>query len=227
MIRVSTPSGGGFADTHYLTGWSNSNFVTAAAGLSNFLTQGNAWSFGFRAVGSVPGDNTSITSFSTDNGAVANSNFSGFIWNSFMYSNTNAGGTDSFQTIPTETAVNYWLYSYDGTTLTIYYNGTSISTSTVDGALPTTTSGNVAFGKAINGGRDPWASAVGVSAMYFSNEALAQSINTTATNNNGDITSDSEYSKVDGFINVGNGTLTDAKSAYSPSVSGTLTYTAK
>ena len=223
LIRVTNP----YVDDYYLTGWSDTNFVTAGAGLDGFLTQGNAWSFGFRLAQPGPTNGNEATLFSTDTGAVALEQDSASTWYSYMYSNTNQGSFSGFTTEPTQTAPSYWLFSYNGTTMTVYYNGTQITTSTTDTALPTTSTGNVAFGKSIIAAREPWQSTVGVSSMYFSNEALAQSINTTAAANNGDIQSDSEYSKVDGFINVLNGSLADLKGNFSPTVSGTLTFTAK
>ena len=223
LIRVTNP----YVDDYYLTGWSDTNFVTAGAGLDGFLTQGNAWSFGFRLAQAGPTNGNEATLFSTDTGAVALEQDSASTWYSYMYSNTNQGSFSGFTTEPTQTAPSYWLFSYNGTTMTVYYNGTQITTSTTDTALPTTSTGNVAFGKSIIAAREPWQSAVGVSSFYFSNEALAQSINITAAANNGDISSDSEFSKVDGFINVRNGSLVDIKGNFSPTVSGTLTYTAK
>ena len=224
LIRVTNP----YVDSHYLTGWSDANFITSGAGLTGFLSQGNPWSFGFRLAGTIPASfGNGITSFSTDTGAVAVRNFGNVQFNSWMHSNVSAGTQDNFTSNPTQTDPSYWLFSYNGTTLTIYYNGTQVDTSTANGDLPTTTSGNVAFGKSIIAGQDPWSSTVGVSALYFSDQALAQSINTTAAANNGDIASDSEFSKVNSFINVDNGSLVDVKGNYSPTVSGTLTYTAK
>ena len=216
-----------FADTHYLTGWSNTNFTDFGLPLTNFLTEGNPWSFGFRLSAAIVTNGEEFTNFSTDNGAHALELDNASTWYSYLYSDTDDGTFNAITTEPTQTIPSYWLMSYDGTTMTTYYNGTQIDTSTEDTALNATTSGNVAFGKSIEAFREPWNTSAGAGAFYFSDQALASSINTTAFNNNGDITSDAEYSKVNGFINVGNGTLIDLKSTFSPTVQGTLTFTAK
>jgi hypothetical protein len=223
LIRVTTP----YVDDYYLTGFSNTNFVSMGATLNNFLVQNQPWSFGYRLAATIVTNGDEITTFSTDNGAFAIELDSASSWYTYLYSNTNGGSFNSVDSEPTQTNPSYWLHSYNGTTLTTYYNGTQIDTSTADTALPTSTSGNVAFGKSIQATREAWQSAVGVSAMYFANEALASSINSTAAANNGDITSDAEYSKVDGFINVLNGSLVDLKQNFTPTVQGSLTFTAK
>ena len=224
LIRTTTP----YLDDYYLTGWSNTNFLNAGAGLTDFLTQNNPWSFGFQSHTTFPFGGLEETLFSTDTGAVAFERDSAASWYSYMYSNTNGGAFTGYNPEPTQTATAYWLYVYDGTTLRAYYNNTTpILANTTDAALPTTSTGNVAFGKAIQATREALNSTVGISSFYFSNEALGTSIITTAAANNGNITTDAEYSKVDGFINVGNGTLVDLKGNYSPTVSGTLTFTAK
>ena len=223
LIRVTTP----FVDSHYLTGWSDSNYVDFGATLTNFLSQNQNWSFGFRLGGTIPTNGAEITMMSTDNGAVAIELDSASSWYSYMYSSGSQGSLNGVTSEPTQTDPSYWLFTYNGTTMTIYYNGTTIDTSTADTALPLTSVGNLAFGKSIIASREPWNSTVGVSAIYASNEVLASSINSTAQANNGDITSDAEYSKVDAFINVTATGLVDLKQAFSPSVAGSLTFTAK
>ena len=224
LIKVTNPS----VDTYYLSGtFSNSNFIDMGSSLTGFLTEGNAWSFGYVTHGTLPNDGQEVTMFSTDTGAVALEQDSATTWYSYLYSNTSAGSFSGVSSEPTQTTKAYWLWSYNGTTMSIYYNGALIGTNSTDTALPATTSGNVAFGKAIQSSREPFRSTVGVSGLYFSDQALAQSINVTAAANSGDITGDSEYSKVNAFINVADNQLIDLKGNFNASVQGTLTYTAQ
>jgi hypothetical protein len=222
-----------YQDTHYLTGWSNTNYLDMGVILGGFITTGSDWSFGYRTANTLPTNGNELTTFSTDNGAVAIELDSASQWYSYMYSSTNDGDANSFTTEPTQTSPAYWLWRYqqsDGR-LQIYYNGSLIDNGTgADGALPGTTSGNVAFGKAISTSgvaREPFASGTGVSALYFANAYLDSSLNTTAYNNNGDITGDANYGDVDYFINVNATTVVDIKDGTTPSIEGSLTFTAK
>jgi len=225
LIRI----GGTGTDTHYLTGFSNTNFIDLNGALSGFLNSGGPWSFGFRSVG--------LIADSTDNLATMNRTGDGLIFyqrqsatNWSVGSGDAAGSTGStgWGTEPTQTSVAYWLFVSNGSgNVTAYYNSSTNASSALSFSnLPATPTGDITFGNSVNTGVEPWS--VGASAIYLANTQLPATIIDTAAANNGIITTDANYGDVDAFITVGSSTITDQKGLFtSAAINGTLTFTSK
>ena len=225
LIRI----GGTGTDTHYLTGFSNTNFIDLNGALSGFLNSGGPWSFGFRSVG--------LIADSTDNLATMNRTGDGLIFyqrqsatNWSVGSGDAAGSTGStgWGTEPTQTSVAYWLFVSNGSgNVTAYYNSSANASGALSFSnLPATPTGDITFGNSVNTGVEPWS--VGASAIYLANTQLPATIIDTAAANNGIITTDANYGDVDAFITVGSSTITDQKGLFtSAAINGTLTFTSK
>ena len=226
LIRV----GGTGTDTHYLTGWSNSNYIDFGAGLSGLLNSGGPWSFGFRSVGILPDSTDNLAMLARTNGIVFFQHQNASTWNLGTGDQGGSTGSSGWGIPPTETTVAHWLFTSDGSgDIRGYYNASTNVSSTVNfNSLPATPTGNITFGNSLDAGVEPWASSVGVSALYFANTLLPNTIIDTAAANYGIITSDPNYGDVDCFLTVNGSTVTDQKGNFgSAAIQGTLTFTSK
>ena len=226
-----------YSNTHYLTGWSNSNYINYNTSTNGILVSGSdSWSVGYQLNGTLPTNGDEFSTLTNGEGALAIELDSASEWNAYAYTSSEA--TSAFSGIdsePTQTSVSYWLWTYDGNTATLklYYNGTEILSEDVSSNAnfklpPTSYSGTITFGNAIQANVEPMNSSTGVSGIYFSRTALPQSMNTYAFNNGGNITGHSDYDDVLSFLNVNNGEVVDLKEFSSfITIEGSLTYTAK
>ena len=225
LIRI----GGTGTDTHYLSGFSNTNFIDFNAGLSGFLNSGGPWSFGFRSVGLLPDSTDNLATFNrTGDGLVFFQHQSSTNWSLGTADAGGSTGSSGWGTEPTETSVAYWLFVHDGAgNLRAYYNAPgNVSGAVSFFSLPASPTGDITFGNSVNGAVEPWS--VGASAFYFANTALPTSILTTAAANNGIISSDANYGDVDCFLTVNGTGVTDQKGNFgSAAINGTLTFTGK
>ena len=225
LIRI----GGTGTDTHYLSGFSNTNFIDFNAGLSGFLSSGGPWSFGFRSVGLLPDSTDNLATFNrTGNGLVFFQHQSSTNWSLGTANAGGSSGSSGWGTPPTETSVAYWLFIHDGAgSLRAYYNAPgNVSGAVSFFSLPASPNGDITFGNSVSGAVEPWS--VGASAFYFANTALPTSILTTAAANNGIISSDANYGDVDCFLTVNGTGVTDQKGNFgSAAINGTLTFTGK
>jgi len=224
LIRI----GGVGTDTHYLSGFSNTNFIDFNGGLSGCLDSSGPWSFGYRSVGNIA-DSTDLlaTMNRTGEGVVYYQRQSASNWSIGTGDAAGSTGSTGWGTEPTQTNVAYWLWVHDGTNINAYYNAPgNVSNNLTFFSLPASPTGDITFGNSVNSGVDPWP--IGASAIYFANVALPTSILTTAANNNGIITSDANYGDVDCFLTVGASSVTDRKGNFgSAAINGTLTFTSK
>jgi len=225
LIRI----GGTGTDTHYLSGFSNTNFIDFNAGLSGFLSSGGPWSFGFRSVGLLPDSTDNLATFNrTGDGVVFFQHQSSTNWSLGTANTGGSSGSSGWGTPPTETSVAYWLFIHDGAgSLRAYYNAPgNVSGAVSFFSLPASPNGDITFGNSVSGAVEPWS--VGASAFYFANTALPTSILTTAAANNGIISSDANYGDVDCFLTVNGTGVTDQKGNFgSAAINGTLTFTGK
>ena len=216
-----------FSQTHYLSNWGTNDYVDFGGRLTGFFEDNETWSYGWTAVSSIPNGFSTWISYSTGDFA------HGDVWTDsttrYVY-NVSPGANTSLQGHSSEPALqgfDSWLYTFDGTTRRGYLNGTLVFTSTVTTNMPSsgTGTGNITFGTDnVYTADNPYAA--GANSFYISDQVLGSSIGTTAFNNGGDITSDAEYSKVNAFINVRSSDVIDLKENFTPTIQGTLTFTA-
>ena len=216
-----------FSQTHYLSSWGQNDYVDFGGRLTGFFEDNETWSYGWTEVASIPTGFTTYISYGTDDFA------HGDIWTNattrYVY-NVHPTGNTTLQGHTTEPALSgfdSWLYTFDGTTRNGYLNGTLVFTSTVTTDMPSsgTGTGNITFGTdKVYTPNAPYAA--GANSFYISDQVLGSSIGTTAFNNGGDITSDAEYSKVNSFVNVTSTGVIDITGNFTPTIQGTLTFTA-
>ena len=216
-----------FSQTHYLSSWGQNDYVDFGGRLTGFFEDNETWSYGWTEVASIPTGFTTYISYGTDDFA------HGDIWTNattrYVY-NVHPTGNTTLQGHTTEPALSgfdSWLYTFDGTTRNGYLNGTLVFTSTVTTDMPSsgTGTGNITFGTdKLYTPNAPYAA--GANSFYISDQVLGSSIGTTAFNNGGDITSDAEYSKVNSFVNVTSTGVIDITGNFTPTIQGTLTFTA-
>ena len=216
-----------FSQTHYLSNWGTNDYVDFGGRLTGFFEDNETWSYGWTAVSSLPTGFSTWISYSTGDFA------HGDVWSDsitrYVY-NVSAGANTTLQGHTTEPALqgfDSWLYTFDGTTRRGYLNGTIVFTSTNTTNMPSsgTGTGNITFGTDnVYTADNPYGA--GANSFYISDQVLGSSIGTTAFNNGGDITSDAEYSKVNAFINVRSSDVIDIKGNFTPTIQGTLTFTA-
>jgi len=216
-----------FSQTHYLSNWGTNDYVDFGGRLTGFFEDNETWSYGWTAVSSIPNGFSTWISYSTGDFA------HGDVWSDsitrYVY-NVSAGANTTLQGHTTEPALqgfDSWLYTFDGTTRRGYLNGTLVFTSTTTTTMPSsgTGTGNITFGTDnLRTANNPYGA--GANSFYISDQVLGSSIGTTAFNNGGDITSDAEYSKVNAFINVRSSDVIDLKENFTPTIQGTLTFTA-
>ena len=216
-----------FSQTHYLSNWGTNDYVDFGGRLTGFFEDNETWSYGWTAVSSLSTGFSTWISYSTGDFA------HGDVWTDsttrYVY-NVSAGANTSLQGHTTEPALqgfDSWLYTFDGTTRKGYLNGTHVFTSTNTTNMPSsgTGTGNITFGTDnLRTTNNPYGA--GANSFYISDQVLGSSIGTTAFNNGGDITSDAEYSKVNAFINVRSSDVIDIKGNFTPTIQGTLTFTA-
>ena len=216
-----------FSQTHYLSNWGTNDYVDFGGRLTGFFEDNETWSYGWTAVSSIPTGFSTWISYSTGDFA------HGDVWTDsttrYVY-NVSPGANTSLQGHSSEPALqgfDSWLYTFDGTTRRGYLNGTIVFTSTTTTTMPSsgTGTGNITFGTDnLRTANNPYGA--GANSFYISDQVLGSSIGTTAFNNGGDITSDAEYSKVNAFINVRSSDVIDLKENFTPTIQGTLTFTA-
>ena len=216
-----------FSQTHYLSNWGTNDYVDFGGRLTGFFEDNETWSYGWTAVSSLPTGFSTWISYSTGDFA------HGDVWSDsttrYVY-NVSPGANTSLQGHSSEPALqgfDSWLYTFDGTTRRGYLNGTIVFTSTTTTNMPSsgTGTGNITFGTDnVYTADNPYGA--GANSFYISDQVLGSSIGTTAFNNGGDITSDAEYSKVNAFINVRSSDVIDIKGNFTPTIQGTLTFTA-
>ena len=216
-----------FSQTHYLSNWGTNDYVDFGGRLTGFFEDNETWSYGWTAVSSLPTGFSTWVSYGTGDFA------HGDVWTDsttrYVY-NVSPGANTSLQGHSSEPALqgfDSWLYTFDGTTRRGYLNGTIVFTSTNTTNMPSsgTGTGNITFGTDnVYTADNPYAA--GANSFYISDQVLGSSIGTTAFNNGGDITSDAEYSKVNAFINVRSSDVIDLKENFTPTIQGTLTFTA-
>ena len=216
-----------FSQTHYLSNWGTNDYVDFGGRLTGFFEDNETWSYGWTAVSSLPTGFSTWVSYGTGDFA------HGDVWTDsttrYVY-NVSAGANTTLQGHTTEPALqgfDSWLYTFDGTTRRGYLNGTIVFTSTNTTNMPSsgTGTGNITFGTDnVYTADNPYGA--GANSFYISDQVLGSSIGTTAFNNGGDITSDAEYSKVNAFINVRSSDVIDIKGNFTPTIQGTLTFTA-
>ena len=216
-----------FSQTHYLSNWGTNDYVDFGGRLTGFFEDNETWSYGWTAVSSLSTGFSTWISYSTGDFA------HGDVWTDsttrYVY-NVSAGANTTLQGHTTEPALqgfDSWLYTFDGTTRRGYLNGTLVFTSTTTTTMPSsgTGTGNITFGTDnLRTANNPYGA--GANSFYISDQVLGSSIGTTAFNNGGDITSDAEYSKVNAFINVRSSDVIDIKGNFTPTIQGTLTFTA-
>ena len=216
-----------FSQTHYLSNWGTSDYVDFGGRLTGFFEDNETWSYGWTAVSSIPTGFSTWISYSTGDfahGDVWTDSTTRYVYNVSATTNTSLQGHSSE---PALQGFDSWLYTFDGTTRRGYLNGTIVFTSTTTTTMPSsgTGTGNITFGTDnLRTANNPYGA--GANSFYISDQVLGSSIGTTAFNNGGDITSDAEYSKVNAFINVRSSDVIDIKGNFTPTIQGTLTFTA-
>ena len=218
---------GGWGETHYLTGFSDSNYVTLGAPLAGLLDQTGTWSVGFFLPLAFPTTGAEMTIIASDDAAIELEADSATSWFARYSSDTTQGSFNAISSEPTQVANACMMIVNDGTLIKWYYNGTEMHShsSTLATQLPADATGNITFGKPVIATADGWDGSM--SGMFISNEVLAASISSTASSNSGDIRGHADYSKVDAYVTVGASGVTDHTGNFTPSIVGTLTHTAK
>lgn len=213
-----------YLDTHYLTGFNNSNYITLGGSVAGALDRSGSWSVGIFLSAPMTTDSDENT-FVARNGSALTLEIESSSWWAYHH-NTSSQGTYASVSEPSQTSTACLMVTCDGSTIRWFYNGQQIATATASGTLlPVTAAGDLVFGKSILGASEPWDNTM--SSIFVSDQALPGNISLHSSQNAGDISEHANFSDINAWIQVGDGTVVDRMGNYTPSVVGSLTFTAK